>query len=55
MKEEFELDFTNQIKARKLDELKYTGTPEVFLKTSRSDFRVYGYRHKASLRHASAS
>ena len=38
MKEEFELDFTNQIKARKLDELKYTGTPEVFLKTSRSDF-----------------
>ena len=38
MKEEFELDFTNQIKAKKLDKLKYTDTPEVFLKTSRSDF-----------------
>lgn len=34
-----EIDFSDQIRARKLDELKYTGTPEVFLKTSRSDFK----------------
>ena len=34
-----EIDFSDQIRARKLDELKYTDTPEVFLKTSRSDFK----------------
>jgi hypothetical protein len=38
MEHEFEIDLTDQIKAKKLDDLKYTGTPEVFLKTSRSDF-----------------
>ena len=39
MKRKFEVDFTNQIKAQKLDDLKYEGTPEKFLKTSRSDFK----------------
>ncbi len=38
MEHELEVDFTDQIKAKKLDDLKYAGTPEVFLKTSRSDF-----------------
>ena len=38
MEHEFEIDLTDQIKAKKLDDLRYTGTPEVFLKTSRSDF-----------------
>ena len=39
MKRKFEVDFTSQIKAQKLDDLKYTGTPEKFLKTSRSGFK----------------
>ena len=39
MKRKFEVDFTNEIKAQKLDGLKYEGTPEKFLKTSRSDFK----------------
>ena len=34
MEHEFEIDLTDQIKAKKLDDLRYTGTPEVFLKTS---------------------
>jgi len=34
-----EIDFSDQIRAKKLDELRYTGTPEVYLKTSRSDFK----------------
>ena len=38
MEHEFEIDLTDQIKAKKLDDLRYTGTPEVFLKTSKSDF-----------------
>ena len=34
-----EIDFSYQIRAKKLDELRYTGTPEVYLETSRSDFK----------------
>jgi hypothetical protein len=34
-----EIDFSNQIIAKNLDELKYTDTPEVYLKTSRSNFK----------------
>ncbi len=39
MKYEIEVDFTNQIKATSLDAMAYIETPEVFLKTARSDFK----------------
>jgi|TARA_B100000900_G_C20575620_1_gene715193 hypothetical protein len=34
-----EIDFTDQIKARSLEKMTYVKTPEVFLKTARSDFK----------------
>ena len=34
-----EVDFTNQIKARALEKMTYVQTPEVFLKTAKSEFK----------------
>ena len=39
MNQEFEIDLTDQIKANALNELTYVDTPEVFVKTSKSDFK----------------
>ena len=39
MKYEIEVDFTDQIKGTSLDTMAYIETPEVFLKTARSDFK----------------
>ena len=36
---DFEIDFSDQIKAKNLDDLTYVETPEVFLKTAESDFQ----------------
>ena len=36
---DFEIDFSDQIKAKNLDDLTYVKTPEVFLKTADSDFQ----------------
>jgi hypothetical protein len=39
MNQEFEIDLTEQIKANALNELTYVDTPEVFVKTSKSNFK----------------
>ena len=39
MKNNLEIDFTEQIKAGVLQKMTYVETPEVFLKTSRSKFK----------------
>jgi len=39
MNYELEIDFTNEIKSMSLDKMTYIETPEVFLKTAKSDFK----------------
>ncbi len=39
MNYELEIDFTNEIKSMSLDKITYVETPEVFLKTAKSDFK----------------
>ena len=39
MNYKLEIDFTNEIKSMSLDKITYVETPEVFLKTAKSDFK----------------